>query len=435
MKDTWKYASSVSRLALAVFGLAVIGISLFLLAGGKFAVLSGFCSALVVLEVSAWGLTTALAGKGGVIVKDATPKITPEMLDRFFDSGFDSELGWIRKANISKVDLGKYPYSIDEKGSRSNSEHAFLPSLIGTYGDSYTFCREVEDRETWQWSLSENLQVNVLNFGVGNYGFDQTLLRLKREYEKHPTPITIMGMVPQGIARNLSVWKHYNEFGNILAFKPRFVIENGTLRLIPNPVDEKGKYFRVKDYLKYIQESDFFFEKRFKKKAFRPPYLISSIAQFSSLVLAFCKGVRLALGRDGKVSKILDSLIYGHLDSGGVLQHASLYSDEKAGELLDRLIDEFLEYAKRVNTIPVLLLLPMRDDFWFIRNRFHFYEPFVEKIKDRLLVIDMAPEFLEADPGENLYRIWHLTPVANKIVARVVAEKIRPLVKNILARA
>ncbi len=41
---------------------------------------------------------------------------------------------------------------------------------------SFVFSRQVEDDETWQHFLSRLSHSNVLNFGVGNYGFDQALL-------------------------------------------------------------------------------------------------------------------------------------------------------------------------------------------------------------------------------------------------------------------
>ncbi|MEE9276769.1 MAG: hypothetical protein V3V62_15805, partial [bacterium] len=266
LKDTWKYASPMARLALLAAALFAAGILLILLAAGLRLAALLFCGAILLAELAVRRIVTVLSGQGAVFAKDETPRISAALLDRFYDSGFDPELGWIRKANTEKMDLGKYPYSIDARGSRRNPGHESLPLRIGTYGDSYTFCREADDANTWQWRLAEALGCNVLNFGVGNYGFDQALLRMKREFPRNPAPITVMGMVPQGIARNLSVWKHYNEFGNILAFKPRFAVENGALRLLPNPIDEREKFFRLGEFLPGIQRNDYFFERRFKRE-------------------------------------------------------------------------------------------------------------------------------------------------------------------------
>ena len=39
-------------------------------------------------------------------------------------------------------------------------------SIISCYGDSFTFCRQVNDDETWEHYLSKKLKTNVKNFAV-----------------------------------------------------------------------------------------------------------------------------------------------------------------------------------------------------------------------------------------------------------------------------
>ena len=97
-------------------------------------------------------------------------------------------------------------------------------SYISSYGDSLTFCRYVNDNETWQFYLSKKLKTNIKNFGVGNYGLDQSYLRFKKNKKnKIDNPkIIIFGFGIETIRRNLSVWKHFFEFGNLYNFKPRY---------------------------------------------------------------------------------------------------------------------------------------------------------------------------------------------------------------------
>ena len=117
-----------------------------------------------------------------------------------------------------------------------------LGSKISCYGDSFAFCRQVNDNETWEHYLSKSFHDNVLNFGVGNYGIDQAILRLKRDFPKNPTEIVILCVVPDTIRRILNVWKHYFEYGNTFGFKPRFILDNNELKLIKNPIDENKKF-------------------------------------------------------------------------------------------------------------------------------------------------------------------------------------------------
>ena len=92
----------------------------------------------------------------------------------------------------------------------------------------------------------------MINFGVGNYGIDQALLRMKREYPKNKTDSVILAIVPETISRIVSIWKHYYEYGNTFGFKPRFILKNNQLQLIQNPIDNELKFFKYEIYSKKI---------------------------------------------------------------------------------------------------------------------------------------------------------------------------------------
>ena len=130
-----------------------------------------------------------------IVEKDKTPLLDKQGLSKFISHGFDSELGWVRKPNTSHDEIGKFGetnWTINQFGARTNPDFDNLKSNISCYGDSFTFSRQVNNDETWAHYLSELTDSNVINFGVGNYGVDQALLRLKREFSKHPTKIVIM---------------------------------------------------------------------------------------------------------------------------------------------------------------------------------------------------------------------------------------------------
>ena len=116
-------------------------------------------------------------------------------------------------------------YSIDKIGNRTNkSFNKSSSNYISSYGDSLCFCRYVNDDETWQYNLSKLIKKKVRNFGVGNHGLDQSFLKFKRNFEKkidQPKKIIFL-FGPETIRRNMSLWKHYFEFGNYLNSKPAF---------------------------------------------------------------------------------------------------------------------------------------------------------------------------------------------------------------------
>ena len=94
--------------------------------------------------------------------------------------------------------------------------------------------------------LSSLKDSNISNFGVGNYGIDQALLRLKRDYEIHKPEIVLLAVVPDTISRIVSMWKHYYEYGNTFGFKPRYIISNeNELTLIKIPINNESKFCKL----------------------------------------------------------------------------------------------------------------------------------------------------------------------------------------------
>ena len=427
MRVTWRHASAEGRVLIASAVAASVALLAWLIAAGRALEAVLVIAGLAAAELLAMAGARILSKKDAIVAIDETPRITEAMLDRFFEHGFDAELGWIRKANTSKKDLGKYAYRIDERGSRANPGHEHLPLLISTYGDSYAFCREVEDHETWQWHLAEQAGANVLNFGVGNYGLDQALLRFEREYPGNPTPIVVMAIVPSTIARILSVWKHYNEFGNLFAFKPRYVLEGDALRLLPNPIDRREKFFALHEHLPLVQQTDYFYGRRFQREALRAPYLLSSLANWRGILLGPAKGLRRVAMKMGMDEAPFAALV-ARLDRGSVRQVAALYGDDAARRLVVRLAREFGSRARARGAHPLVALLPMKDDLFHIRRHGHFYEQAVREIAADVEVVDLAPALLAAGPIPSLYREWHYSPAANRIVGTAIHAALeRPL--------
>ena len=191
--------------------------------------------------------------------KDEYPKFDEEKIKIFIEKSFDKELGWVRKANSSGEEVSykhKSYFKINKNGSRFNPNNSikFRKNVI-TFGDSFTFCRQVNNNKTWQAYLAKNKKINVLNYGVGNYGADQALMLSKRIIKNKKFNISILGIVPETILRINSCWKHYYEYGNIFGFKPRFIIKKNKLYLIKNQIISADKFKNYKKYLNKIKET------------------------------------------------------------------------------------------------------------------------------------------------------------------------------------
>ncbi len=120
---------------------------------------------------------------------DKAPVLDKEALEKFSNKGMDPELGWVRKPYSSGKEKGRdgksTQFTINKHGARSNPGYDDRESRILLFGDSYAFGRQVDNDQTWAHLVSKDLDENILNFGVGNYGLDQAILRLEREQKKN----------------------------------------------------------------------------------------------------------------------------------------------------------------------------------------------------------------------------------------------------------
>jgi len=397
-----------------------------------------FVLILVILEVASYYFANFLRKKFPwfITAKDEFPMISEEGLDKFMPHGFDKELGWIRKPNSKKEELGKYgktEYSINARGSRKNPRYENLPVKISCYGDSFTFARQVNDNETWEHYLSRFSKSNVLNFGVGNYGLDQSLLRLKREYPLNKSKIVIMGVVPSTIVRILSLWKHYNEFGNTFAFKPMYQLKNNKLVLIKNKIDSKEKFLNLKRYLPFFKRNDYFYKKKFRKEMIRSPYFISIISNPGRNFRLIYWIIRSLLVEKSTTSRNQPyPLPMKVIMDVNLNLRCHLYKyDDYALELMKRLVEEFISYGKEQGFTPVFLFMPQKDDLLYIKkSKDDYYRKFIDCIKDKLLTIDTTENLLKQDNLDQLYSDdtkygGHYSKTGNEIIARLLFKEFK----------
>jgi len=363
------------------------------------------------------------------------PVLSKKGLDKFNQHGYDSELGWIRKPETSDVELGKdgkTKWHIDKIGCRLNPGFENITSHISCYGDSFTFCRQVNDDQTWEHYLSKLFSNNVKNFGVGNYGFDQALLRLKREYDKNQTKIVIMGIVPDTVSRIMSVWKHYYEYGNTFAFKPKFIIKNEELILLNNPINEFKKYSQYHKFLEHIQQHDYFYFKKFKRELIQFPYSISIFKNSKkNFYIIFWIITKSILSKFNKLPKKyewkpMDLIMKINLES-----RIDLYSEKEPTTIFKKIIQEYIVFSQEKKFTPILIFLPQKDDLIFIKNNYHFYSSFLNYLKtqNNLFFIDFV-SFLINEPDldllysdDNEYG-GHMSALGNEKIASILYDKI-----------
>ena len=152
-------------------------------------------------------------------------------------------LGWTIKPS------GSSPlYRANSQGFRANRTYEPRPLAnrlrIAAFGDSFTHGDDVGNADTWQEALARlNDHLEVLNFGVGGFGFDQAYLRYRQDGVAYQPHIVLIGFMSENILRSLSVFRPFYVGGTSLPLsKPRFAIEDGRLTLIENPLKELSQY-------------------------------------------------------------------------------------------------------------------------------------------------------------------------------------------------
>lgn len=360
--------------------------------------------------------------------KDELPALDSRALQKFMDGSFDPHLGWVRRSSTIGTEhgqKGEITFRIDSAGGRSSS-FAGLPPLVAAFGDSYVFCRQVEDDETWEAQLSKQEGFGVLNFGVGNYGLDQALLRYESMTLPRTVRVVVIGFVPETICRIQSRWKHYLEFGNTFAFKPRFVLgPAGKLTLLENPIQNAGDFASLQEKLPQIREADGFYERKFRSLQFRFPYTFSlmrnPVKQIKLIHAIAFRGLLRSVGRPKPWS---ENLPFTLVMKENIRDAHRLYSDSESTDLLSAILLRFKEESRRRGHVPLVLVMPQLLDLKLAGKENAPYQDFYRKLHAVLPVLDVTEKIVNTE----LQKLYindqyggHLSPAGNLVVAREVS--------------
>lgn len=366
---------------------------------------------------------------------DEHPELPKDALNKFINSSFDQQLGWVRKPNTSGIERGKkgeITFHIDDYGSRVSS----MPELtkqIAVFGDSYAFCRQVTDEETWEEGIARRLNIGVLNFGVGNYGADQALIRYRSQELPPDVKVVVMCFVPETICRIQSYWKHYLEFGNTFAFKPRFnVSSEGKLELVENIIKTPSDFQNLATLLPIIQKHDEFYLRKFRKYQFRNLY-ISSFFRAPKRHMELIRSLRAGKKSETEVSTTNTGDAFALVMKDNIREARDMYDDQRAIELLHKILLDFVQLAESRGHLPLILVIPQLLDFYEDKSKPLPYSRFFDKLSREMNVIDMADLF-RGQPIQDIYIDdrygGHLSAEGNDLVAETVSNWLKKM--NIL---
>ena len=198
--------------------------------------------ALLAIEVFAWGIGRAVAWVLSHPLPDRRRFLAEQtrLLRRLLDEptlreDFHPLLGWqYRPGHQSATD------HLSGQGLRSAREYASDPPAgtlrIAVFGDSYVYCNEVADAESWPQQIETGWRAEVLNYGVGGYGADQAFLRFREQGLTLRPRAVILGFTSMMITRMVSRYRRFQDLQDGPWFKPRFALDGDGLRLVPAPI-------------------------------------------------------------------------------------------------------------------------------------------------------------------------------------------------------
>ena len=178
-----------------------------------------------------------------LLASGADPSTTVEMPRM----RFDADLGWDTVAGV-------------RQGGRAKQGQRYFAAA---YGDSFTYCDEVREDQSWQHYFKKQTGKTILNLGVNAYGTDQALLKLRKYQEHYPARVVIMGLMSDDIGRTGGIIGSFYLATPMVSVKPRFVFQpDGSLRLMQNPVRDEAGLARLSnvEQLARIAQNDYWYQ-------------------------------------------------------------------------------------------------------------------------------------------------------------------------------
>lgn len=405
---------------------------------------------LIILEKSTTYLFDQLKYAGRV-PHEEFPEINKSDLEKF--KSFDSQLGWERQPEERREKEPSEYNSKNEKLSYYTDSYGSRVCKIGrndgdfniaTFGDSYCWCGEVNNNETIQHYLSEYLGVHVSNYGVGGYGLDQSIMRMKKRYDKDPAEFNYCIMILSDEAafpRIVSMWRHYHGFGNTFAVKPRYKLLGNYLRLIPSPIEQKEDLLSITEHAEYLRSNDYHYKKGyFENKLLTRPYSKYWFRNFYNIPYAATSVTEYLFRHHESLSSIHSHLDYMQTKweikkkvEDDLKYRAKIESEFRS--LFCQLLGEFSDFVSSQGATPIFL--PVRSAELYNTGINLIQSETIEYLNKeypQLHVVDPRDKIIE-NHNSSLLDLCvrendlggHPSPYHNKLNAKYLAEKINSL--------
>jgi hypothetical protein len=274
------------------------------------------------------------------------------------------------------------------------------------YGDSFTWGTDAPADGTWPHQLGLLLGCRVANYGVVGYGSDQALLLFRAQARGDRSSVVVLAHVSENLLRNVNQYRNLLYPGQRLAFKPRFVPDGDSLRLVPVPI-------RSADDLRDLPAHP----------ARHLPYE------------AYLRRPRRGFPYTWSLLRWAASDFQARARLGGYPPHRPFYQPDHPSRALavtTRILAAFSRDARAAGRTPFVLLVPMGPDFAYARRTGEWADqPLADALaREGVAVIHAGPAMLRRLGGREPCTLFadcagHFNAAGYRMLAEVAAEGMR----------
>ena len=297
----------------------------------------------------------------------------------------------------------------DNHGARKDySSNAELKPCIDVYGDSFTYGYYKKAEKAWPSLLSGLVNCRVRNFGVGGFGSDQAYIKFK--INKNHSNIVFLNHLSENIIRNVNQYRNFIYPSSSYRFKPRYVLKDNKLKLIPLPKISKEE---ISDYLlnphKYLKHEYFIPNGPSGIQYWNFPYTLRVLKSFKHWhIKQKIKNI------DAKYSNFYDE----NHSSDGL-------------NLTFEIMSDFYKTSKSKGLKPIITVFPTCKDLMFYeKNNKLPYENLINMFKEKNYnFIDLGVKFINKSKG-NFNKYFqecsgHYNEKGDALVAQIIFEYLK----------
>ncbi len=313
-------------------------------------------------------------------------------------------LGWPSKKMLRE----KY----DVSGSRPIPAYPKPESAcISLYGDSFTWSDSVDDSQAWSNQLSLIRKCRVSNYGVPGFGTDQALLRFESN-KQDEAPLVLLNHFSGDIRRNVTQFRNLTSDDDYFLLKPRFILNNGGLQLIPlvTPTLEEAK--KIADHP----------ELNLPYEHFAPGGKTGIIKVHFPYIVSLLK----ALGNEHLQSRF----------KGIPVWESYYHPDHPSGALplTVAIMKKFVEVAKARGKQPLITIIPNAHDIHYFNETGKWtYAPLVDALaKSGIETFDFGPKLIAKLNDKNVCELMeaklcygHYNATGYRLLAELLDEYLR----------